>query len=183
MSSTDDIKAYLDAGHSKELRNQIVSYVGKSKSKMKQLMHFFFHDEWRYNQRASWAVSHIALRHPSLLDPYLSQMVKDLDTPKHDAVKRNTLRIFEDVDIPENLSGELLDKCMDYLVDPKQAIAIRCFSITVIDKIVQGFPELAPEIIEIINDQLDYPQSAGFKVRAKRTLKSLYKVGSQQNDV
>lgn len=178
MSSYTDIQAFLDAGHSKELRNQIVAYIGKSKSKMKQLMTFFFHDEWRYNQRASWAVARIASIHPNLLDPYLSQMVKDLESPKHDAVKRNTLRIFEDIDVPETLEGELLDKCMAYLVDPKQAIAIRCFSITVIDKIVQRFPELAPEVIEIINDQLDYPQSAGFKVRAKRTLKSLNKLVS-----
>ncbi len=179
MSISDDIQAFLDDGHSKELRDQLVAYVGSSKSKMKQLMTYFFHDEWRYNQRASWAVARIASINPTLVDPYLAQMVNELDSPKHDAVKRNTLRIFEDIDIPKHIEGELLDKCMDYLVDTKQAIAIRCFSITVIDKIVQGFPELAPEIIEILNDQLDYPQSAGFKVRAKRTLQSLHKLASQ----
>jgi len=178
LSSREQIKTYLDAGHSKELRDEIVAYVGESKSKMKQLMTFFFHKEWRYNQRSSWAVAHLASIHPHLLSPYLPQMVKGLETPKHDAVIRNTLRIFEDIVIPEDLEGELLDSCMNFLVDLKQAIAIRCFSITVIDKIVQRFPELAPEVIEIINDQLDYPQSAGFKVRARRALKSLQTLAS-----
>jgi len=183
LTAKEQIQEYLDAGHSKELRDDIISFVGNSKAKMKSLMSFFFHEEWRYNQRASWAVSHIGIKHPNLLIPYHERMVKQLSLPKHDAVVRNTLRIFEDVDISEDIEGELLDKCMNYLVDPKQAVAIRCFSMTVIDKIVSRFPELAPEVIEIINDQLEHPCTAGFKVRAKRTLHSMNKLVATQHDV
>ena len=183
MTSKEQIQEYLDAGHSKELRDDIIDYVGNSKVKMKSLMSFFFHDEWRYNQRAAWAVSHIGIKNPTLLKPYLDRMVKQMSLPKHDAVVRNTLRIFEDINIPEEIEGELLDKCMNYLVDTKQAVAIRCFSMTVIDKIVSRFPELAPEVIEIINDQLEHPCTAGFKVRAKRTLHSMNKLVVEKHDL
>jgi len=176
VSSLKDIQQFLDAGHSKELRDQIINYIGSSKAKMKSLMHFFFHDEWRYNQRASWAVLHIGLKNPQLLTPYLEQMVNQLKEPKHDAVVRNTMRIFEDIDVPEDLEGPLLDIALVFMSDPKQAVAIRAFSMTVVENIVKRFPEIAPEIIAILQDQLEYECTPGFKSRAKRTLKSLNKL-------
>lgn len=176
MSSKQDIQKYLEAGHSRVIRDEIVDYVGKSAPRMKALMSFFFHDEWRFNQRAAWPVLHICLREPQLVKPYLARLVSNLDEPKHDAVVRNTIRIFVEVPIPEILEGELLDKCFAYLLDQKQAIAIRCFSISVLAKLVDKYPELAFELKEILEDQLTYDASAGFKVRAKRTLKAIAKM-------
>lgn len=173
MSSKQHIKDLLDAGHSKELRDEIVSYVGVSKEKMKSLMSFFFHDEWRYNQRASWAVMHVVLQQPKLVNPYLEKLISNLDEPKHDAVVRNTLRIFQDHTIPEEIEGQLMDKCFAYLLDMKQAVAIRVFSMTVLVKIIAKYPELAFELKEILEDQLTYENTAGFKSRATKTLKQL----------
>lgn len=176
MSAKQDIQDYLDAGHSRVIRDEIVTYVGKSVVKMKALMSYFFHDEWRYNQRAAWPVLHISLKEPQLIKPYLDQLVSNLDEPKHDAVVRNSIRIFEDIPIPESVEGKLLDKCFEYLLDQKQAIAIRCFSMSVLGKLVTKYPELAFELKEILEDQLTYDVSAGFKVRAKRTLKAIAKM-------
>jgi len=176
VSAKQDILKYLDAGHSRMLRDEIISYVGKSASKMKALMSFFFHEEWRYNQRASWAVLHLCLIEPQLIKPYLPQLVSNLDKPKHDAIVRNTIRIFVEVPIPESIEGELLDKCFAYLLDQKQAIAIRCFSMSVLAKLVLKYPELAFELKDILEDQLTYDVSAGFKVRARRTLKAITKM-------
>jgi len=167
------IQDLLDAGHSKELRDEIVDYVGNSKSRMKALMHFFFHEEWRYNQRASWAMMHVTQKHPHLAKPYLEKMVDNLDKPQHDAIVRNTLRIFEDYPIPESLEGRLMDKCFAYLIDLKVAVAIRIFSMTVLLKIVQKYPELAFELRETLEDQMTYEVTSGFKGRANKTLKAL----------
>jgi len=169
----DVIQDLLDAGHSKELRDEIVNYVGKSPKRMKALMYYFFHDEWRYNQRASWAMMHVTMKQPQLAMPYYQQLLDNLNDPKHDAVVRNTLRIFEDNPIPEFLEGELMDKCFAYLLNQKEANAIRIFSMTVLLKIVKKYPELAFELRETLEDQLTYEVSAGFKSRATRTLKAL----------
>ncbi len=181
MSVKQDIQDYLDAGHSRVIRDEIINYVGKSAAKMKTLMSFFFHDEWRYNQRAAWPVLHISLKEPQLIKPYLAKLVSNLDKPKHDAVVRNTIRIFEDIHIPESVEGPLMDKCFAYLIDRKQAIAIRCFSMTVLGKIVDKYPELAFELKDILENELTYDASAGFKSRAKRTLKAISKLKPQHD--
>lgn len=173
MKSIQLIQHLLDAGHSKELRDEIVDHVGKSTPRMKALMHFFFHDEWRYNQRASWAVMHVTLKQPQLAKPYYQKMIDNLSKPKHDAVVRNTLRIFEDNPIPEEIEGQLMDLCFGYLINQKEANAIRVFSMTVLLKIVQKYPELAFELKETLEDQLTYEVSAAFKSRGKKTLKAL----------
>lgn len=176
MSAKQVIQDNLDKGHSREIRDEIVSYIGKSSAKMKALMSFFFHDEWRYNQRAAWPVLHISLQQPQLIKPYLAKLVANLEEPKHDAVVRNSIRIFEDIDIPESIEGQLMDRCFAYLIDRKQAIAIRCFSMSVLAKIVDKYPELAFELKDILENELTYDVSAGFKVRAKRTLKAISKL-------
>lgn len=169
--SQDKIQSLLDAGHTKELRNKIITYVGSSKPRMAALMHFFFHEKWRYGQRAAWPIGHLGSKQPKLIEPYLERMVKGLDDANHDAVARNTIRIFADIAIPENLEGPLYDKCMAYVLDLKQPIAIRCFSLSVLKKIAEPYPELQEELLAVVHEYMPHG-SAGFKVRCRRILKA-----------
>ena len=172
MSNKSEIQALLDQGHSKKLRDEIVEFVGTSKSRMKALMSFFFHENLRYNQKASWPVGIIGMRHHKLIEPYLVDMVKALDNPAHDAQVRNTLRIFEDIDIPEEVEGELCDKCFNYIQDIKSAVAVRAFGMTVLHKIVKKYPDLQEEYIAIIKEHMPHG-TAAIKVRGRRILKDL----------
>jgi len=172
MSNKTEIQALLDAGHSKKLRNDIIDFVGTSKPRMKALMGFFFHENLRYNQKASWPVGYIGRRHPKLIEPYLEQMVKALDNPAHDAQVRNTLRVLEEVDIPEEIEGELCDKCFNYIQDLKSAVAIRAFAMTTLHKIVKKYPDLQQEFIAIIKEHMPHG-TAAIKVRGRRILKDL----------
>jgi len=102
-------------------------------------------------------------------------MVRNLDHAPHDAVVRNTVRIFQDIDIPENLSGILYEKCFSYIEDIKSTIAVKCFSMSILAKIASQYPELSHELVAVIEEQLPY-SSAGFKSRAKRILPKLKKL-------
>jgi len=174
MTNRLKIKELLDAGHSKELRDEIIEFVGSSKPRMKALMSFFFHDNLRYNQKASWPIGIIGCKQKDLIQPYLTSMVKALDNPSHDAQVRNTLRIFEDIAIPESVEGELCDKCFGYIMDVKAAVAIRAFAMTVLHKIVKKYPDLQQEFIAIIKEQMPHG-TAAIKVRGRRILKDLEK--------
>ncbi len=137
---------------------------------MADLMHFFFHEKWRYGQRASWSIGQIGLKQPKLIQPYLSKMVSKLDEDTHDAVKRNTVRIFESIVIPEELEGPLFDKCLDFVIDTKIAVAIRCFSLTVCGKIAENYPELQSELVAVAHEYMPHG-SAGFKFRCRKLIK------------
>lgn len=172
MNAKEHIQSLLDQGHNKELRNEIIAYVGSSKSRMKALMHFFFHDKMRYNQRSSWAVGEIGVHSFKMVEPFLVDMIKAMEAHKHDAIVRNVLRIFEDVDIPEDIEGSLCDRCFHYVADPNYAVAIRAFSLSVLHRIVRKHPDLQGELIALIEEHLPYG-TAAFKVRSRRILSDL----------
>jgi len=170
MTAKEYIKDLLDKGHSTALRNEIIDYVGNDKKRMKALMFYFFHENSRYNQRAAWPLGKIGEQRFELIKPYLKQLIDGLSHAKHDAVLRNTLRIFQDIAIPEDLQGDLYDKATAFFIDLKQPAAIRIFSMSVMANIASPFPELRKEVLELINEYMPYA-TAGYKSRAKRIIK------------
>jgi len=170
----DEIKDLLDGPHRKSQRDEVVQYVGSDPKKMKVLMSFFLDDKWhwRYNQRAAWPIGVIGKKQHKLIKPYLAKMVRTLKNPAHNAVARNTLGIFQNIEIPEDLEGELYESCFRFLADPKAAIALRAFSITVLTRIALKYEDLREELIAEIEEHLPFGTMA-FKVRARNAKKAL----------
>lgn len=177
-----NIKNVLLEDGSKSTATQIASFIGKDKKRFATLMNCYFSDTMRLSHRASWPLSFVIERQPYLINPYLAEMLKKLEDkkPKHNAIKRNTVRILQFIDIPEDLLGTVADICFRFLDDPKEAIAVRVFSMSVCFNIVKKEPELASELKLIIEDH--YPHgSAGFKSRGKKVLKALDKLVDQSS--
>ncbi|MEO6489149.1 MAG: hypothetical protein ABIO04_04340 [Ferruginibacter sp.] len=90
----------------------------------------------------------------------------------HNAVKRNSLRLLQDIDIPEKYQGQLMDICFEFLQSPTEALAVKVYSMTVLARLSKIYPEIIPELKLIIEDQSP-SQTAGFKSRAKKVFKVL----------
>ena len=164
-----NIREVLSQGHSKELRDAIIAYVGNNPDRMAELMDCFFDKNLQINQRSSWPLNFIARKSPQLMEPYHQLMMDNLEDPLHDAVIRNTVRIYEDILIPESIEGQLFEKCYEYVADPKMPIAIRAFSLTILEKLVTKFPDLKDEVVDLITEHLPHG-SVGFQNRAKKIL-------------
>jgi hypothetical protein len=123
-----------------------------------------------FTQRSSWAVRCVGEQWPLLLAPWLPRMVAHLRAPAlHGAVKRNVMNVFEHLEIPTALHDELADIGFGYLADPQEAIAVRCASMTVLDKICRQIPELQHELHLLLEAHLEHGGPA-FKSRARRIL-------------
>ncbi|MBT8233568.1 MAG: hypothetical protein KJN84_13125 [Bacteroidia bacterium] len=177
MKYLEEIKKLLDEEHSKSQKNKILEYVGDDPEKMKALMSFFLDRKWhwRYNQRAAWPVGYLGRKFPKLINPYFDSMISMMDNPSHDAVLRNILRILEDIVIPESYEGMIYDRCFLFLNDPNFSIAIRVFSMTVLFKISEKYPDLQEELEASIRMHMPYG-SAGFKSRGRKYLKAINKM-------
>lgn len=170
-----NIKAEILKEHSKTQTVKIADYIGKDEAKFKLLMECFFSSENRLAQRASWVVSSCCGSSPELINPYLKKMVSLLDKDVHDAVKRNTVRILQSIDIPDKLQGEVLDKCFALLSNKATTVAIKAFSMTVLSSICKSYPELREELKVIIEDQIEY-EKPGFVSRGRKVLKELGRI-------
>ena len=67
-----------------------------------------------------------------------------------------------------------MDICFKYLGSPKEALAVKVFSMSVLGNLAKKYPEIKSELKLIIEDQLP-EQTAGFKSRAKKVLDQLGK--------
>ena len=168
-----DLKAAILKEHSKTQTTKIVNYVGNNPKRFAELVKLFLAGPYRVTQRAGWPLSNCVESHPHLIRPHLKSILLFAKKPGvHDAVKRNTVRLLQFIEIPNKLQAQVADVCFGFLLNKKEPIAVKCFSMTVLGSIALVNPELKREVSIIIEDQLPYA-TPGFIVRAKRVLKSL----------
>ena len=133
--------------HSKKQCQKIVRWVGDDKKRFAELIYLMLHDEYRVAQRAAYPVSYCVQNYPELIKPWFGKMIKKMrDKKAHDAIRRNALRILENVDIPEKYCGQLFEISNNYLHDLKEPIAVRAFSISVMYNIAKKYSDLIIEI-------------------------------------
>lgn len=171
-----NLEKALLAEHSRVQAEKIAKYINKDSARFKTLMDVFFSNKYILTQRAAWVMSICVRKHPGLITPFLKKMIYNLEKPVHDAVKRNTVRILQEIDIPDKLIGKTADSCFALLTKPSEAIAIKAFSMTVLLNITKKEPDLKNELRIIIEDQMPYAKAA-FLSRGKKTLKELEKLG------
>ncbi len=171
-----DLEAALMLEHSKANTRRIADYIGDDKQRFADLMHLFFLNTYRLTQRAAAVVNESIDRHPQLINPWMERMIDNLYQPNlHDAVKRNTVRALQFVEIPEVLRGRAADICFQLLGSAEEPIAVKAFSMGVLYNITVHHPELKNELQLMIEDLLPYG-SAGIKSRGKRILRQLEKL-------
>jgi hypothetical protein len=147
-----------------------VQWVGKSQQRFDELFVLFLQGEYRITQRASWPVSYCVEAHPAFMKNNFESLLNNLQQPGlHDAIKRNTIRLLQYVDIPEKFQGKVMDICFAYVAAPAEAVAIKAFSLTVLGTLAKIYPEILPEIKLLVQEQLPH-QTAAFKSRAKHFL-------------
>lgn len=161
--------------HSKRQTMRIVQMVGDNAAAFDELVWLFLHDEYRVVQRAAWPVRYCVEAHPAWAGKHLGDLLKNLRNPVHDAVKRNTARLLEFLPVPEALVGEAVDVLFKLLADPKEPVAVRCFSMTAIFKHCQNEPELLEELRLTVEELLENGSTPGLRSRGSKLLKAINK--------
>lgn len=158
--------------HSKAQCNRIVSRIGNDQKKFDELVHLFLNDEYRVVQRAGWPLSELAIKYPKLATKHLSPLLKNLKNKGlHEAVKRNTVRLLEAIDIPEKYHGEVMNYCFDFIMDPAEKAAVKAYSLGILQKLILIYPDIRQELIMIIEERWAI-EGAAFRSRAKRIVNS-----------
>jgi hypothetical protein len=159
--------------HSKANCDAIVQWIGNSQQRFDQLFDLFLKDEYRVVQRAAWPLSYAVMAHPEFIKKHFSKLLKNLDKPGiHNSVKRNTVRLMQDIQIPEKFHGQVMNICFDFISSPDEAVAVKAFALTILENLSKKYPEIRSELKTIIEDRWDY-ESAAFRARGKKILKGL----------
>ncbi|WP_027418273.1 hypothetical protein [Crocinitomix catalasitica] len=171
-----NIKEQLAVTHSRDNANLVINYIGNDEQKFAELMDLFLYGEYRTVQRASQPISIIVEKNADLISPYLADIIKNLKRNPIPAVKRNTMRFFQFIDIDESITGELFDIALSYLIAIDEPVAVKAFSMTVLRKICTEYPELIREVRFQIEILVQEKVSAGLTHRGEHELIKLKKI-------
>jgi hypothetical protein len=164
-----------DQMQSKSLATRVADYACTSDHAFKELVHCYLSDNYKLAQRAAYCLGIAARKRNDLMQPYAGILVDQLKrNDVHDAVIRNSARILEEIEVPEQLHGEVMDACFGFIQNRQSAIAIRAFSLTILYRLSLIYPEITNELRFVIEEHMDY-ETAAFRSRGKKILAALNK--------
>jgi hypothetical protein len=156
--------------HSKKQTSKIVNWVGDSQQRFDGLIQLFLTSEYRVVQRVAWPLSICAIEHPVFISKHIGKLVQKLSDEKaHPAVKRNITRLLPHVNIPVKYQGEVMNRCIDFLVTPGEKAAVKAFSLHILQNLAKQYPDITREVELIILDQW-HREPPSFRSRARQFL-------------
>jgi hypothetical protein len=161
-----------------------VSLIGDYPEIFKKFLDFAIRDNGQYTMRAARVIQLACHNHPELIRPYIKEIIHILPTFKSDGLRRNFLKILTErsLNLDEDTLGILVSLSFDYLISPFEKPALKVYAMDILYKISQFCPDIRPELISTIEDQI--PRSTmAVKSRGKQILSKLYKqIGTENFD-
>jgi hypothetical protein len=124
-----DLRNKILQEHNKNSCLKIVNWIGNDLLRFNELFDLFLHGEYRIAQRSAWPLGYCAIAHPEFLKNNFKQLIDNLKKPGiHNSIKRNTVRMLQEVEIPERYEGRIMEICFNYVQSrTEEAVAIKAF--------------------------------------------------------
>lgn len=141
----------------------------------KELMEIALHESDKASWRASWAVNKINDLIPGIASGWIDRLIEALPHTLHHGKKREFLKMISLYPLPEGKEGFLLDYCLDKLTSPKEDVSTRVYSMQILYNISERETGLKEELLQIINQEMEYHPTPGIIARGKRLVSRLRK--------
>ena len=107
--------------------------------------------------RAARVVWLVGEQMPEIFKPYFSDMVYRLPELKHSSVKRCMLKLLSVTDLSEEeeMHGIIIDVCFKCVNDPEEEVAIRGYSLQVLERMIMIYPEVTGELMSALELMID----------------------------
>lgn len=80
--------------------------------------------------------------------------------------------MLQEITVPQRFHGDVMNLCFDYISSPDEAVAIKAFSLTILQNLSKQYPDIKQELKTIIENRWDF-ETAAFHLRARKILKEL----------
>jgi hypothetical protein len=151
----------------------VITHSWEHPETMDLLLSIAFDDSQAINWRAMYLFELIHNQYPELVVPYLPAMSDFLFTTKNASKKRHLLKLISLHDLPEENMAFLLNFCIEEFTNATQPVAVRVHAMQILFNIAQKEPEFANELIDLIENEIEYHGSAGISSRGLKLLKKL----------
>lgn len=154
----------------------LINEVAGNTEYYQNLMEVALYDGNQKSWRAAYLVDKINDDYPKLLLPFLQKMMDQVLIEKSTSKKRHFLKLISLNDLNKNQQGLILDFCIETLRSSKEPAAVRVHAMQILHNIALKEIELIPEILLIIENEMEYHSTAGIISRGRKLIASLKKV-------
>jgi hypothetical protein len=139
------------------------------------LMHVALNRKEQRSWRAAYVADKIHDNFPELLRPYIPEIIGKLKTENNASKRRHWLKLIASNPISLEHSGFLFDFCIRSFTSSSEAVAVRVHAMQILYNISDDEPGLKPEVLALIQHEMEYHSSAGIKSRGKKLVAKLQK--------
>jgi len=141
---------------------------------LSELLPLLYHKNLTVAWRTAWILEKIQSKNPALFLQKTDELIGALPDFKHQGSKRSVLKILENTFF-EEYPVSLINLCFDWLLSPKETIAVRALCIKILQKVCLQEPDFVPEL-RLCLSELSSETSSGMRAIIRNTLKILEKI-------
>lgn len=138
-----------------------------------KLMSIALHHPKQRSWRAAYLADKIHDEFPELLIPYLPAIIDKLKIEDNASKRRHWLKLISMNSIGEEYFGFLFDYCIDAFSSGKEAVAVRVHAMQILFNISESEPDLKPEVLQVIQHEIEHHPTAGIRSRGMKLVKNL----------
>jgi hypothetical protein len=129
----------------------------------------------RVNWRASWAADKINESIPGIAADWIPKLTEALPGLNHNGKKRQYLKLISLYPISERFESFLFGYCLDKLTSETEDVSVRVYAMQILYNISEKEPELKEELLQIIEQEMEYRPTPGILTRGKKLASLLRK--------
>lgn len=123
--------------------------------------------------RLLWIMEHATEKDNSFILDILDELHQLVIEINNDSYRRIGLKMILRCPLHEEYAGLMLDKCIEWINNPKVKVGTRALAFEYFFRTCQLYPEMTPEMLAIIDEQMERSPSAGLKSRMQQIRKQL----------
>ena len=152
----------------------VIKHVIEFPEHFEVLIRLAFDEQEERNWRAAWMIDRIHEKKPELVLPFLPAITEFVFTTKSSGKKRHFLKLISLHNTPQHKMAELLNYCFEIFTDKTEPVAVRVHAMQILFNIAMKEHDFAGELIDLIEQEMEYHGSAGISSRGKKLLGKLY---------
>ncbi len=152
----------------------LIDYLIDYPNKIKNLIDIGLNDSKKQSWRAIWIIDKVHEKKPELVRPFISQFVETLTFISNESKLRHLLKLISLNPIASEKLLFLWDYAITEFTNASRPIAIRVHAMQILFEISKTIPEFKPELVQLIEHEIEVHDSAGIRSRGKKLLAKLY---------
>lgn len=156
-------------------KEEVVRFISSHPEEIPNIIKTIKHKSERSAWRAAWIIDLLYRDDPSLIKPYIKELLNILIETPYNGVRRSLLKIIHSEPAPTTEDGRLLDKCFQWIVSPIIPTAVRVHAMQYVSQLLPSYPELKNEFILCLETALN-DENKGIKTKARNLLKQIEQI-------